>query len=145
VPKLARRLSKPQRKRAPNLTPERIEGITEIIRDWRGSLRLDALCDVIERKTGARYTRQALHNHTQIRAAYQAYREKPVPAESDKVSSRQERQIRNLKLRVKELDTICSGLLERFARWAVNAAEKGLDEEFLDRPLVEIDRAQAEQ
>jgi hypothetical protein len=142
MPKGAQRHRGAQPRRAPTLTQARVEAITEIIRGWKGRLTWKALCDAIERESGARYTRQALHNHVPIRAAYKAYREQPAPAERDKTLGPAERRIRHLQLRVKELEDVRDALLERFARWAVNAAQQGLDEEFLNRPLVKIDRAE---
>jgi hypothetical protein len=137
VPKAARR-----RKRSPNLDLDRVERIVEIIRGWRGRLTWQALCNEIKRQTGDLYTRQALSKHVPIQAAYDAYQRKPMPAESDKSLSRAEKRIRTLQLKISELEQVRSVLLERFARWAVNAAEAGLTEEFLNRPLQSINRSE---
>lgn len=138
MPKAARRTP---RTRSPNLDPERIEGIVAIIRNWRGPLTWKALCNEIKRRTGDLYTRQALSKHEPIYAAYTTYGESPAPADSAKARSKTDQQIRKLRLRISELEQIRDALLERFARWAVNAAEAGLTEEFLNRPLQAINRS----
>lgn len=129
------------KRRAAVLDARRIELVVAVIRDWEGRLTWEELCAAVERKMGDRYTRQALHNHLPIRAAYEAYREKPVPSGGDKALSTTQRRVRALNAEVRELEKVRDALLEKFARWAYNAALRGLDEPFLDRPLPPIDRA----
>jgi hypothetical protein len=140
--KVARRHRGAQRRRSPTLTPERIAVIVGIVRTWTGRLTWEALCGAIERQTGARYTRQALHNHVPIKAAYDAYGEKPAPAEREMALSGTERRLLTLQARVRELEKVRDALLEKFGRWAVNASMRGLTESFLDQPLQRIDRSE---
>lgn len=129
------------RKRAPTLTSHRVAGIAAIIRQWRGRLTWDGLCAEIEGKTGARYTRQALNNHIEIKAAYAAYKEKPTPRKGENESTKAEQKIQALQRQVQELETIRDALLEKFVRWSVNASSRGLNEQFLDQPLRRINRS----
>jgi hypothetical protein len=136
MPKPVRR--QPQvapRRRAPVLTQERVDGIVDIIRDWKERLTWEALCSEIARRTKARYTRQALHKHVPIRAAYEAYREKPAPAEGKQKLTEAQQRIQALQRRVQELEAVRDTLLAKYARWAYNAHTRNLTEEFLDQPL----------
>ena len=136
------RPSRPKAKgrRAPTLDARRIDLVVGVIREWQGRLTWEALCAAVERKTGDLYTRQALNNHVPIRAAYEAYRARPAPSQAEKHLSATERRVRTLQAEVLELQKVRDALLEKFVRWAYNAALRGLDEIFLDRPLPQIDR-----
>ena len=135
------KITRKRRKRAPTLTPARIEGIADIIRTWRGRLTWRRLCEEIERQSHASYTRQALDRHLQIKTAYNLRRGSGASPDQTENPSRSEERLQKLRLQVKELEKIQQNLLERFARWSVNAAQRGLDEDYLDRPLQRIDRA----
>ncbi|WP_156367034.1 hypothetical protein [Bosea thiooxidans] len=100
----------------------------------------EALCEVIERETKARYTRQALNRYVDIKVAYGAYRDNPTVRNEKKLSESAER-IQKLERRIAELEAVRTLLLEKFARWAYNASTRNLDEVFLDQPLVRINRA----
>lgn len=122
------------------MTAERVERITAMIRAWEGRLTWDALCEAVERETKAGYTRQALNRYVEIKAAYSAYNDNPTPGDGKHLSA-SSRKILKLERRVAELEAVRSLLLEKFARWAFNASTRGLDEDFLDRPLSPINRA----
>jgi hypothetical protein len=129
-------------RRAPTLTPERIQRITAIIGEWSGKLSWDLLCDAIERNTGSRYTRQALDKHLQIREAYRAFRGAPVPAKDERKLSPTEQKILRLEQQVRTQDAIISAIREKFVRWAYNAHTRRLTEDFLDQPLPAINRSE---
>ena len=57
-------------RRAKNLTDGAIKLIVEILDGWTGKLSWQLVLDAIERSTAQRYTRQALHKHTRILAAF---------------------------------------------------------------------------
>ncbi|WP_162299196.1 hypothetical protein [Microvirga ossetica] len=116
-------------------------GIVAIIDGWKGRLTWEALCDVVDREIGGRYTRQALDNYTEIKAAYENYNKAPILSGDDKPLSRTQTKIRRLERKVAELEAIRDLLLEKFVRWAVNASSRNLDEKFLDTPLRPIDRS----
>lgn len=136
------------RTRSPNLTPETIEQIADVIRKWKGEQTWEHLCNEIERQIGHRYRRQSICKYAPIYNAYLAIQE---PSETQKGSrpggrtksrERTAASIRRLRLRVRELSHMRDALMERFARWAVNASEAGLNEEFLNRPLPPINRSE---
>ncbi len=129
-------------RRAPPLTPERIAGIVALVSGWKGRLTWEALREAVARETGAKYSRQALNNYVEIKAAYNAYGAKPTPAPEKKALSRTQQKIRDLERKVAELEAVRDALLEKFARWAVNASTRNLDEAFLDQPLRQINRSE---
>jgi hypothetical protein len=118
-----------------------------VIRKWKGDQTWECLCNEIERQIGHRYTRQAICKYTPIYDAYLANQKPSEPQKRNgpggrsKARERTAASIRRLRLRVRELSHMRDALMERFARWAVNASEAGLTEEFLNRPLPSIDRS----
>lgn len=131
-----------RRRRAPALTPERIAGIVALINGWKGRLTWEALREAVARETGANYSRQALNNYVEIKAAYKVYGAKPALAPEKTALSRTQQKIRDLERKVAELEAVRDVLMEKFARWAVNASTRNLDEAFLDQPLRRINRSE---
>lgn len=131
-------------RRSPNLTPEKISAIVEIIRTWDGRLTWPGLVGEIFKKTNATYTRQALYKHESIRIAYEAYREngseteqgRPVPAALKASTER----VRRLEMENAELKKREALLMEQFVRWAYNASTRGLTEDFLNQGLPPTNR-----
>lgn len=134
--------------RAKNLDDNTIEIIIGVLDGWSGKLTWDLLADVIAKRTGSHYTRQALDKHTRIKMAFQLRKEKltGVPqatrrrklseAETDALMQRYERlQAENERL-VRENDR----LLEKFQTWLYNAHLKGLAPEYLNMPLPSVNR-----
>ncbi|MFM0003924.1 hypothetical protein SAMN05192544_103822 [Paraburkholderia hospita] len=131
-------------RRSPNLTPDRVDIVIEIIRRWDGRLTWPALIKVVTKRLHATYTRQALYKHERIRIAYETYRARlsdarggrPLPAALNACLERTKRlQQENAELRKRE-----ALLLEQFVRWAYNAASRGLTVEFLNRALPPTNR-----
>lgn len=131
-------------RRSPNLTPEKIAMVVEIIRTWDGRLTWPGLVSKIFNKTNATYTRQALYKHEPIRIAYETYRDnssateqgRPVPAALKASADRVKRiEIENAELRKRE-----ALLMEQFVRWAYNASTRGLTEDFLNQALPPTNR-----
>jgi hypothetical protein len=131
-------------RRSPNLTPEKIAVIVEVIRSWDGRLTWPGLVKEVFQKTGATYTRQALYKHESIRIAYEAHREegdasdtgRPVPAALQASTERVRRlEVENAELRKRE-----ALLMEQFVRWAYNASTRGLTEDFLNQALPPTNR-----
>ena len=54
----------------PYLTDDAIEQIVRLLDGWQGKLTWEALIDAIVTRLHCKYTRQALHKHERIRAAY---------------------------------------------------------------------------
>lgn len=129
------------RRRAPNLDEAGIAVVIDVVRNSQGRLTWEGLCRAVADKTGVQYTRQALHRHGQIRAAYDALREASAPSTGGKPLTRDGRRMEGLTRQVQELEKMRNNMLERFARWAYHASSRGLTVEFLDQPLPKIDRA----
>ena len=131
-------------RRSPNLTPERIATIIEVIRGWEGRLTWPNVIKVVSEKTHATYTRQALFKHESIRIAFETKREnigktsgeRPVPAALKASMERVQRlETENAELRSRE-----ALLLEQFVRWAYNASTRGLTDDFLNQALPPTNR-----
>ena len=133
-------------RRSPNLTPQRVDTVVELIRGWEGRLTWPALVTAVAKKTRYTYTRQALFNQERIRIAYDTHRAsnasgpansgRPVSAALRTALERNKRLEREL-AEAKARETL---LLEQFVRWAYNAGVRGLTEEFLNRPLPPTNR-----
>ncbi len=131
--------------RSRNLTPSAIEQVVSILDGWAGKLTWDLLIVAVSRHLRSTYTRQALHKHERIRHAFtlrkQALMDSPVSkkAATPELQAAADRIARlegeNQRLRMEN-----DRLLEQFVRWAYNAFSRGLDEQFLSRPLPPTDR-----
>lgn len=145
-------MAKTLRQRARNIGDADIEIIVGILDGWTDKLTWDALINAAERRLRARYTRQALHQHTRIKQAFQLTKERltgtpPVtgqdsaklgPAEAQALVDRYEKlAAENIRLKLEN-----ERLLEQFVVWAYNAHTRGLDKEFLNRPLPQVNRDQ---
>lgn len=135
------------KKRAPNLTEERIQEIVAITDSWtQESMTWDDLVELIEASTGFSYTRQALAKHELIRIAYEERNKDPVgnsPAKKQSgLSSLDEanRVIDQQKAEIARLKRAEALLLEQFARWAANAHKNNIDYRRLDEALEPVDR-----
>ena len=133
--------------RSRNLTPGAIEQIVSIIDGWSGKLTWDLLIQSVARRLRGTYTRQALHKHERIRSAF-TLRKKTLSisvgkkkAISPEFQATNER-IARLEGENQRLQMENDRLLEQFVRWAYNAYSRGLDEQFLSRPLPAINRQQ---
>jgi hypothetical protein len=130
--------------RSPNLTPEKIAVIVEIIRTWDGRLTWPGLVNEISRKMNATYTRQALYKHESIRVAYEVYRENSSDTDpgrpfSGALNASTER-VKRLEMENAELKKREALLMEQFVRWAYNASTRGLTENFLNQALPPTNR-----
>jgi hypothetical protein len=138
------------RSRAPNLDDDAIAVIVGILDGWTGKLSWEALIDAIERRTRVRYTRQALHRHARIRSAF-SFRKKALAGARQKVGPVADspelaaalQRIERLQGENARLTAENHNLLEQFARWAYNAHSRGLDQNFLNRPLPPVDRRES--
>jgi hypothetical protein len=136
--------------RAPNLDGESIAVIVGILDGWKGKLSWEALIEAIERRTHARYTRQALDKHVRIKTAFglrkkalaEARGERGPAADSPELEAALQR-IARLEGENTRLTAENQNLLEQFARWAYNAHARGLDQNFLNRPLPPVNRDRA--
>lgn len=138
----------PSKKRSKNLGDAEIKQIAEILDGWSGKLSWELLIDAIELRMFSRYTRQALYKHERISHAFEL--KKNELSEGGKhvkrVASPQLQialdRIARLESENRRLESENNQLLEQFARWAYNAHTRGLDHEFLNRPLPSVNRGQ---
>jgi transposase len=134
--------SKPaRRQRSPILTDAKITIIVDIIRQSETKATWDEVCSMIHRETGHAYSRQALNNYVQIKAAYAALNGRPRRKKTKSLTTEQKKIIL-LEKKVAELEMINNALLEKFGRWAVNASYRNLTEADLDQPLRQINRSE---
>lgn len=135
-------------RRARNLDDQNIKLIVEIIDGMGKELSWNALIDAVALRLGSTYTRQALHKHERIRAAFTQRKrgaasalDKPEPKRSGSIELQKAMErIERLVAQNERLEMENNHLLEQFARWAYNAHTRGLDEEFLNRPLPPVNR-----
>lgn len=145
------RSRKPVARRGKNLDDEAIEQIVRILDAWSGGKRLtwDALIDAIVIRLHCRYTRQALHKHERIKAAYAQRKDALGGSGKDETPPRGSGQmieamarIARLEAENQRLEVENQRLLEQFATWAYNAHTRGLDKNFLSQPLPRVNRDQ---
>ena len=135
-------------RRGKNLTDDAIERIVRILDGWEGKLTWELLIDVIVTRLHCKYTRQALHKHERIRAAYVLRKESlvgqkdvAVPRGSGPLADAMVR-IARLEAENQRLEAENQRLLEQFVVWAYNAHTRGLDKDFLSQPLPRVNRDQ---
>lgn len=137
-------------RREKNIDEAVIQDVLQILDGWQGKLTWELLIEAVAKRTGRIYTRQAFHKHRQINTAFKACknnlrRSRPLfkrsskSLTSDEVGVLMDRCARleaeNIRLRSEN-----ERLLLQFAVWSYNAHVRGLSEEYLNRPLQNIDR-----
>ncbi|MCC2682702.1 MAG: hypothetical protein K0S36_2266 [Nitrosospira multiformis] len=136
------------KKRSKNLGDAEIKQIVEILDGWSGKLSWELLINAIELRMFNRYTRQALFKHERIRNAFDLKKSNPAKGKGEirRVASPELQmaleRIAKLEAENKRLESENNHLLEQFARWAYNAHTRGLDNDFLNRPLPSVNRGQ---
>lgn len=145
---MTRRSKKPVTRRGKNLTDDAIEQIVRILDGWSGKLTWEALIDTIVTRLHCRYTRQALHKHERIKAAYALRKEalgklgKDGTPRGSGQQSEPTARIARLEAENQRLEAENQRLLEQFVVWAYNAHTRGLDKNFLSQPLPRVNRDQ---
>ena len=134
--------------RGKNLTDDAIEQIVRLLDCWSGKLTWEALIEVIVTRLHYRYTRQALHKHERIKAAYTLRKESlgtsemAKPREARQLGEEVMNRIARLEAENQRLEAENQRLLEQFVVWAYNAHTRGLSKEFLSHPLPRVNRDQ---
>lgn len=139
-----RKKSSPAR-RSKNLSDDAIEQIVRILDGWSGRLTWNALIEAIAPHLYFRYTRQALHKHERIRAAYALRKDnlgKRLGSGGSRLPPDAADQIARLRTENQRLEAENERLLEQFVVWAYNAHARGLDKGFLSQPLPRVNRGQ---
>lgn len=135
-------------RRSKNLTDEAIERVVKLLDGWEGKLTWEALIEAAVTTLHCRYTRQALHKHERIRAAYTLRKEslrgrqEVTPPRSPRQLSDAISRIARLEAENQRLEAENQRLLEQFVVWAYNAHTRGLDKAFLSQPLPRVNRDQ---
>jgi hypothetical protein len=134
--------------RSKNLSDGDVLIILRMLDGWSEKLSWNMLIDAVEKRLSSRYTRQALNNYPEIKAAFarrkNAFRGQDVKrATSSNLSpemvvlSQENERLRSENTRlIEENDT----LKKKFVLWSYNAYTQKLDEDFLNQPLPRIDR-----
>lgn len=136
------------KRRSKNIGDDEIKKIVEILDGWFDKLSWELLVDAIELRMFNRYTRQALYKHERIRHAFELKKRELTSGSADRkrVASPQLQialdRIDRLEAENRRLESENNMLLEQYARWAYNAHARGLDHEFLNRPLPSVNRGQ---
>ena len=135
-------------RRGKNLTDDAIEQIVRILDGWGGKLTWDLLIEAAVPRLHYRYTRQTLHKHQRIRAAYALRKESLRDSSNDSVQMATgelgECLVRMARLEAENqrLEAENQRLLEQFVVWAYNAHTRGLSKDFLSQPLPRVNRGQ---
>lgn len=132
-----------QKRRAKNLTAAEVAVIVGLIDGWSGKLTWDLLREAIASRTSQIYERQALAAHEAIQQAFTSKKATPTAVKKTAASPElevAEQAIDRLEATVKRLTHENNTLIEQFVRWAHNASLRGLDEDFLNQPLLPVDR-----
>jgi hypothetical protein len=131
------------KRRAKNLTKAEVDAIVGLIDGWTGKLTWDLLREAIASRTSQIYERQALASHEAIQRAFTSRKSTPTAAKKAFLSPElevAEQAIDRLEATVKRLTHENNTLIEQFVRWAHNASLRGLDEDFLNQPLLPVNR-----
>jgi len=132
--------------RAKNLDDAGIKEIVEILDGWSEKLTWDLLISAINFRTHNEYTRQTLHKHERIRNAFDLRKRALADGDATIRSVRSPElqkaleRIARLEVETKRIESENTQLLEQFVRWAYNAHTRGLDSNFLNRPLPPVNR-----
>ena len=134
-------------RRARNLDDASIKQIVEILDGWTEKLTWELLIEAVELRMHNRYTRQTLHKHERIKNAFELRKSgladgdgKTRVVNSPDLQKAIER-IARLEVENKRLESENELLLQQFARWAYNAHTRGLDGNFLNKPLPPVNRS----
>ncbi|MDL2313595.1 hypothetical protein LJC36_01285 [Desulfovibrio sp. OttesenSCG-928-C14] len=141
-----------RRKRSKNLDDATTEQVVQILDGWHNSkLTWDLLIEQVMLRTFNQYSRQALNNSVRVKNAYKIAKER---LDGEKVSSKRKIS-KELQIALARKETLKAEncrlirendqLLEQFCRWAYNASNRGISEEFLNQPLPKVDRGQTKE
>ncbi|MNV77365.1 hypothetical protein D3C71_1707770 [compost metagenome] len=136
--------------RSKNLDDQLILQIVEILDGWSDDLTWEGLVEVVDRRIGQRYTRQALHKHERIKQAF-TLRKVALGSERGKVRKVTDPvlqltldRLARIEAENERLKRENANLLEQFVRWTYNAGLKGLTLDLLNQPLPAIHRGQTD-
>lgn len=136
--------------RAPDLTPNILQAVIEMLDDWKGKLTWELLLDEVHRKFGIRYSRFTFAEYPQIANAFALKKQTLRGSWSRKVGNPRDEKVRaalqqveRYKAKVQRLEQENQLLLEQFVTWAHNAERKGVTLMMLNSPLPKPQRGQS--
>lgn len=138
------------RRRARVIDDDVMEVVLHILDGWKGKLTWDALIAAIKASISAEYTRQALFGHQRIAEAF-VLRKSELAKEVGKLPSGDAKTnanletIARLKAENKRLTSEANNYREMFIRWTYNAQKKNLTAEFLNSPMLPVQRDKTEE
>lgn len=136
-----------KKKRAPDLTAERIAVVLETLDVWKGKLTWELLLDAVQASSGHRYSRFTFAEYPEIANAFSFKKDRlrgTLPREREKPRDEHVRaalaQAERYKEKAERLGAENQLLLEQFVTWATNAERKGVTLDMLNAPLPKPDR-----
>jgi hypothetical protein len=136
-----------KKKRAPDLTAERIAVILDILDVWNGKLTWELLLDAVQASTGHLYSRFTFSDYPQIANAFSFKKDGlrgTLPRKRGEPRDEQVRvalaQVERYKAKADRIDAENHLLLEQFVIWATNAERKGVTLDMLNAPLPKPNR-----
>lgn len=131
-----------KKKRKPRVSPEYVEVVVGLLHGWTGKLTWPLLIAAAKERTGLEYTRQNLMRYSDIFDVFGRKKDELRGAPGkEKPKSIAEQRIQRLQNELATERAKNKRLLDRHARWVVNASMRGLTEEDLDEELIPIERA----
>lgn len=141
-PKLSRKGAKLKKKRAPDLTDERIALVLETLDTWKGKLTWDLLLDAVQASTGHRYSRFTFAEYPEVANAFSLKKDSlrgTLPRQRGEPLDERVRaalaQAERYKAKANRLEAENQLLTEQFVTWAINAERKGVTLDMLNAPL----------
>jgi len=132
---------------AARISGDKVDQMVALLDSWPHDLKLSWSEFITEcyRHLHFKYSRQALCRHWLIAEAFtrnkKRLRDASVPRKLNHLTVKKAAErIERLEQQVKELEHANQTLLEQFVRWAYNASNRGLTEEYLNQPLPHADR-----
>lgn len=141
-----------KKKRAPDLTDERIQIVLEALDGWQGKLTWDLLIAAVEKSTGIVYSRFTFSEYPEISNAFALKKGilrgtwkggAPVPRDQRLRAALE--QVGRLQGTVERLMHENMLLKEQFVTWAHNAERKGVTIMMLSAPLPKPHRDRSKQ
>lgn len=136
-----------KKRRAPDLTDERIGIVLDILDGWKGKLTWDLLLKSVEQKTVIPYSRFTFAEYPRIANAFSlrkkalsgTWKAEPMRPRDEQVRAALE-QVARHKMKIERLEQENQLLHEQFVTWAINAERKGVTMAMLNAPLPKPNR-----
>ncbi|MFF7394880.1 hypothetical protein ACFZAI_00360 [Achromobacter sp. NPDC008082] len=133
--------------RAPDLTPELIAQVLEMLDTWKGKLTWDLLLTAFETSCGHRYSRFTFAEYDEIAIAFSVRKEALRGNFSHSRGTPRDERIRaalaqaeRATAKAKRLQVENDLLIEQFVTWAINAERRGVTLDMLNAPLPKPER-----